>query len=169
MDKDLNLAVLIDGDNIPSAYVKEMMEEIAKYGNPSIRRIYGDWTKPNLSKWKNMLLENAIPYRVWKRRLKKDLTIQRFLKDRLVNNQEISPGDMIAFYDAYRKQVGTGNTADIDEGRLVEMLRLEKSQAAYDNWIASLKTAYPVSIDKAVLAEFLVNQSLTKKNTPNQD
>ena len=57
---DLNLAVLIDGDNIPSAYVKEMMEEIAKYGNPTIKRIYGDWTKPTLSKWKNILLENAI-------------------------------------------------------------------------------------------------------------
>ncbi len=57
---NLNLAVLIDGDNIPSAHVKEMMEEIAKYGNPTIKRIYGDWTKPNLSKWKNMLLENAI-------------------------------------------------------------------------------------------------------------
>ncbi|WP_346861133.1 NYN domain-containing protein [uncultured Draconibacterium sp.] len=60
MDKDLKLAVLIDGDNIPSAYVKEMMEEIAKYGNPTIKRIYGDWTKPTLSKWKNLLLENAI-------------------------------------------------------------------------------------------------------------
>lgn len=57
---DLNIAVLIDGDNIPSAHVKEMMEEIAKYGNPTIKRIYGDWTKPNLSKWKNILLENAI-------------------------------------------------------------------------------------------------------------
>ncbi len=57
---DLNLAVLIDGDNIPSAYVKEMMAEIAKYGNPTIKRIYGDWTRPNLSKWKNLLLENAI-------------------------------------------------------------------------------------------------------------
>jgi len=57
---DLNIAVLIDGDNIPSAHVKEMMEEIAKYGNPTIKRIYGDWTKPNLSKWKNLLLENAI-------------------------------------------------------------------------------------------------------------
>jgi uncharacterized LabA/DUF88 family protein len=57
---NINLAVLIDGDNIPSAYVKEMMEEIAKYGNPTIKRIYGDWTKPNLSKWKNMLLEHAI-------------------------------------------------------------------------------------------------------------
>ncbi len=55
-----NFAVLIDGDNIPSAYVKEMMEEIAKYGNPTIKRIYGDWTKPTLAKWKNMLLENAI-------------------------------------------------------------------------------------------------------------
>ena len=57
---DLNLAVLIDGDNIPSAYVKEMMEEIAKYGNPTIKRIYGDWTNPGLTKWKNVLLENAI-------------------------------------------------------------------------------------------------------------
>ncbi len=56
----MNLAVLIDGDNIPSAFVKEMMEEITKYGNPTIKRIYGDWTKPNLSKWKNVLLENAI-------------------------------------------------------------------------------------------------------------
>ena len=56
----MNLAVLIDGDNIPSAYVKEMMEEIAKYGNPTIKRIYGDWTKPHLSKWKTLLLENAI-------------------------------------------------------------------------------------------------------------
>jgi uncharacterized LabA/DUF88 family protein len=37
-----------------------MMAEIAKYGNPTIKRIYGDWTKPRLSKWKNILLENAI-------------------------------------------------------------------------------------------------------------
>ena len=57
---ELKLAVLIDGDNIPSAHVKEMMEEIAKYGNPTIKRIYGDWTKPHLSSWKKILLENAI-------------------------------------------------------------------------------------------------------------
>ncbi len=60
MDNELKLAVLIDGDNIPSAYVKEMMEEIAKYGNPTIKRIYADWTKPILSGWKSTLLENAI-------------------------------------------------------------------------------------------------------------
>jgi uncharacterized LabA/DUF88 family protein len=60
MIKDLKIAVLIDGDNIPSKYVTEMMEEITKYGSPTIKRIYGDWTKPHLSKWKNILLENAI-------------------------------------------------------------------------------------------------------------
>jgi uncharacterized LabA/DUF88 family protein len=60
MIKENKLAVLIDGDNIPSRYIKEMMEEITKYGTPTIKRIYGDWTKPQLSKWKNILLENAI-------------------------------------------------------------------------------------------------------------
>lgn len=60
MNQSINMAVLIDGDNIPSANVKEMMEEIAKYGNPTIKRIYGDWTRPGLSKWKDLLLENAI-------------------------------------------------------------------------------------------------------------
>jgi uncharacterized protein (TIGR00288 family) len=60
MENEKKLAVLIDGDNIPSAHVKEMMEEIAKYGNPTIKRIYGDWTQPRLGKWKNLLLENAI-------------------------------------------------------------------------------------------------------------
>lgn len=60
MEQDVRLAVLIDGDNIPSASVKEMMEEIAKYGNPTIKRIYGDWTRPGLTKWKDLLLEHAI-------------------------------------------------------------------------------------------------------------
>ncbi len=60
MDTEVRLAVLIDGDNIPSASVKEMIEEIAKYGNPTIKRIYGDWTRPGLTKWKDLLLENAI-------------------------------------------------------------------------------------------------------------
>jgi uncharacterized protein (TIGR00288 family) len=60
MNTDKNLAVLIDADNIPSAYIKEMMEEIAKYGNPTVKRIYGDWTRPQVTKWKNILLENAL-------------------------------------------------------------------------------------------------------------
>lgn len=57
---DLRLAVLIDADNIPSSHIKEMLEEITKYGTPTFKRIYGDFTKPNLQGWKNVLLEHAI-------------------------------------------------------------------------------------------------------------
>jgi uncharacterized LabA/DUF88 family protein len=57
---DLKLAVLIDADNIPYSNVKAMMEEIAKYGTPTFKRIYGDWTKPTTAGWKGVLLENAI-------------------------------------------------------------------------------------------------------------
>ncbi len=60
MASDIKLAVLIDGDNIPAKYMKEMIEEIAKYGNPTIKRIYGDWTSRYQRKWKNVLLEHAI-------------------------------------------------------------------------------------------------------------
>src|SRR5687767_14021880 len=58
--KELRLAVLIDADNIPYSNIKGMLEEIAKYGTPTFKRIYGDWTKPTLSGWKTVLLENAI-------------------------------------------------------------------------------------------------------------
>jgi uncharacterized LabA/DUF88 family protein len=58
--KDLKLAVLIDADNVPYANVKEMFEEIAKYGTPTFKRIYADWTKPTVAGWKKVLLENAI-------------------------------------------------------------------------------------------------------------
>jgi len=58
--KDERLAVLIDADNVPYSNIKEMLEEIAKDGTPTIKRIYADWTKPTVAGWKNVLLENAI-------------------------------------------------------------------------------------------------------------
>jgi len=58
--KDVRLAVLIDADNVSATYLKPMMLEIARYGNPTIKRIYGDWTKPQLGPWKQVLLDHAI-------------------------------------------------------------------------------------------------------------
>ena len=60
MKKEAKLAVLIDGDNIPAKYVKELLEEVSKYGTPTLKRIYADWTKPQMAKWKAVLLENAV-------------------------------------------------------------------------------------------------------------
>ncbi len=59
-NNDLKLAVLIDADNIPYSNIKGMLDEIAKLGIPTIKRIYGDWTKPTVSGWKPALLEHAI-------------------------------------------------------------------------------------------------------------
>lgn len=58
--QDHKLAVLIDADNVPSTYIKEMLEEISKSGTPTIKRIYGDWSNSKLAGWKNVLLDNAI-------------------------------------------------------------------------------------------------------------
>jgi uncharacterized LabA/DUF88 family protein len=58
--KELKLAILIDADNVPYSNVKGMMEEIAKFGTPTTKRIYADWTKPNAGGWKSVLLEHAI-------------------------------------------------------------------------------------------------------------
>ncbi len=59
-NKELKLAVLIDADNVPYSNIKGMMEEIAKFGTPTTKRIYADWTRPNANGWKNVLLEHAI-------------------------------------------------------------------------------------------------------------
>lgn len=57
---DDKLAVLIDADNVPYKNVTQMLEEISRNGTPTIKRIYADWTKPTVSGWKGVLLENAI-------------------------------------------------------------------------------------------------------------
>ncbi|MGM0553547.1 MAG: NYN domain-containing protein [Pseudomonadota bacterium] len=60
MDKGSNLAVLIDADNAQPGIVDGLLAEIAKYGTASVKRIYGDWTGPELKGWKDTLLEHSI-------------------------------------------------------------------------------------------------------------
>jgi uncharacterized LabA/DUF88 family protein len=59
-DSNSSLAVLIDADNANPSIVEGLLEEIAKVGIASVKRIYGDWTTPNLSQWKLVLLEHSI-------------------------------------------------------------------------------------------------------------
>ncbi|MDR0502192.1 MAG: NYN domain-containing protein [Treponema sp.] len=54
------LAVLIDADNTKPAIIEGLLNEVAKYGIASVKRIYGDWTNNNLRSWKDRLLEYAI-------------------------------------------------------------------------------------------------------------
>jgi len=60
MDSKTNkIALLVDGDNAQSAMLEDILEEASKYGKVTIRRIYGDWTTPQMNHWKTMLNEMA--------------------------------------------------------------------------------------------------------------
>ena len=55
-----SLAVLIDADNAAAATVEPLLGEVAKLGVASVKRIYGNWTRPHLGQWKDVLLEHSI-------------------------------------------------------------------------------------------------------------
>lgn len=153
MESDFKLAVLIDGDNIPSAYVKEMMEEIAKYGNPTIKRIYGDWTKPVLSKWKNVLLENAInPIQQYSYTIGKNATDSAMIIDAM---DILYSGKVNGFCLV---------SSDSDFTRLATRLR-EAGMKVYG--IGEKKTPDPfiVACDKFIYIEILKKESKETENT----
>lgn len=154
---NINLAVLIDGDNIPSAFVKEMMEEIAKYGNPTIKRIYGDWTKPNLSKWKSILLEHAItPVQQYAYTSGKNATDSAMIIDAMdILYSEKVNGFCIV-------------SSDSDFTRLATRLREAGMQVI---GIGEKKTPNPfiVACDKFIYIEILKNKSEEKASEEEKD
>ena len=60
MNHEKRFAILIDGENISAGYIKIIMDEISTKGIATYKRIYGDWTKPGLAKWKDILLSYSI-------------------------------------------------------------------------------------------------------------
>ncbi|NOQ91920.1 MAG: NYN domain-containing protein, partial [Flavobacteriaceae bacterium] len=154
---NLNLAVLIDGDNIPSAHVKEMMQEIAKYGNPTIKRIYGDWTKPNLTKWKNLLLENAItPIQQYGYTTGKNATDSAMIIDAMdiLYSEKVNGFCLVS--------------SDSDFTRLATRLREAGMQVI---GIGEKKTPNPfiVACDKFIYIEIIRNQSEKKEGSIERD
>lgn len=59
IEKD-KFAVLVDGDNAKPSLLEHVLLEVTKYGRITIKRIYGDWTTPNMNGWKNSLLDLAM-------------------------------------------------------------------------------------------------------------
>ncbi len=60
MENDRKIAVLIDADNVSDKYIRYIFDEISNHGTPTYKRIYGDWTKPQLGSWKTVLLNYSI-------------------------------------------------------------------------------------------------------------
>lgn len=54
------IALLIDAENVSPKYIKTIMDEVSMYGTPAYKRIYGDWTAPDMVSWKKVLLEHNL-------------------------------------------------------------------------------------------------------------
>jgi uncharacterized LabA/DUF88 family protein len=157
MEKEFKLAVLIDGDNVASDYIKEMMEEIAKYGSPTIKRIYGDWTKPTLSKWKKVLLKNAIiPIQQYAYTVGKNATDSAMIIDAM---DILYSGQVNGFCLV---------SSDSDFTRLATRLR-EAGMKVFG--IGERKTPSPfiVACDKFIYVEILKNQSKRSESSVTRD
>lgn len=76
------IAMLIDGDNAQYSLLKQMIEETSRYGEVTIRRSYGDWTQPNLSNWRSVMLAHAIqPIQQWRYTTGKNATDSALIID----------------------------------------------------------------------------------------
>lgn len=59
-EPSLRLAVLIDADNAQAAVIEGLLTEIARFGEATVKRIYGDFTAPTSASWKKVLQRHAI-------------------------------------------------------------------------------------------------------------
>ena len=152
------LAVLIDADNAPADIIDEMLEEIAKYGIASVKRIYGDWSH-GLSKWKATLLPHAI------------IPVQQFAYTKGKNAT-----DMALVIDAM-DLLYSGNfdgfcivSSDSDFTRLASRLR-ESGLTVYGFGEKKTPESFRRACDKFVYVEiFRPEKNLPKqKNAPNQN
>ena len=154
METEKKLAVLIDGDNIPSGYIKEMLEEIAKYGNPTIKRIYGDWTRPGLTKWKDILLEHAItPIQQYGYTVGKNATDSAMIIDAM---DLLYSGKVDGFFII---------SSDSDFTRLATRLR-EAGMSVYGMGEKKTPKPFIVACDKFIYIEILKKQPERKSPPP---
>jgi hypothetical protein len=154
---ELRLAVLIDADNVPFNNVKGMLEEIAKLGTPTFKRIYGDWTKPNVAGWKAVLLENAItPIQQYSYTTGKNSTDSAMIIDAM---DILYTGKVEGFCIV---------SSDSDFTRLATRLREAGMKVI---GIGERKTPNPfiVSCDKFIYLEILKPQETTTDSSPEKN
>jgi len=58
--ENVRIAVLIDADNTSPKHAEALLEEVAKYGVPTVKRAYGDWTNSHLNGWRSELPKYAV-------------------------------------------------------------------------------------------------------------
>lgn len=151
------IAVLIDAENVPFRYVREMLAEIARYGTPTIKRIYADWTSPCVSGWKGVLLENAItPIQQYSYTQGKNSTDSAMIIDAM---DILYAGNVDAFCIV---------SSDSDFTRLAVRLR-EAGKIVFGIGEKKTPEAFTTACDKFIYLEILMPEKDTQVNAQKQE
>ena len=148
------LAVLIDSDNAQAALASELMTEISRYGLPTIKRAYGDWTTQNLTGWKKTLHDLAIqPIQQFAYTTGKNATDSALIIDAM---------DMLhmAAIDGFCLV-----SSDSDFTRLATRLR-ESGKTVYGFGEKKTPKPFIAACDKFIFTEILKNEPEKQTSTP---
>lgn len=101
--------------------------------------------------FEEMLLENAVPFNVWRKRLKMRLLMEKVIDSQLAETVQVTPEDIAGYYKIYGKP---GSAADDPEAgsreaEIVRQIRQQKLEAAYSRWMTKAKRRFRVEIDDA--------------------
>ena len=122
--------------------------------------------------FEQILLKNAISYSLWEKRFKANLIMEKIIDLELTQKIEITPEDIVNFYNSYNKaktsnnKIKTNNDVENkvmisnqinNEKELVAQLRMQMTQNKYGKWIQDLYLTYPVEINQEQLKLFLIN------------
>ena len=111
----------------------------------NVRKIKGDYPE---SEFENMLLEYAISYNMWEKRLRKRLLIEKVIAEDLKNNIRITPDDLSRYYSEYVKNGSDGKLANEPTTEtVVKNLRNLKAEEAYKAWFEGLQKKYKIEIN----------------------
>jgi len=114
--------------------------------------------------FEQILLKNAIPRSLWKKRFRKNMIIDKLIDQELKQKIEITPQGIVGFYKKYYTDYLQKNNESIrdlkqieNEKELVSRLRLQKAQDQYEEWLQKLLKDYPVQINMEKLKTFLID------------
>lgn len=108
------------------------------------------------NEFEQLLLESAIPFSLWRERLRARLLMEKVIERELVQPLTITVQEIEAFYQANETSftVGGERPTDLDLKRqIVELLRREKVEAAYPGWMADLRDRFGIEINWELWAQ----------------
>lgn len=116
----------------------------------AIKKDYPDNT------FEETLLENAIPFKVWRERMRKRLLKDKIVKTRLADRVDVTPADIAQFYNRAggADKDRPGEPSNRDDTALVRQIRIQKTETAYRDWIEAAKREYPIEINETLWKEY---------------